>query len=44
METAADWATSTELPPEELRPYVNELALRIASFPPTAVAQEAVKR
>ena len=37
--TAAEWGyLNRALPPEELRPYVNELALRIAGFPPTAVA------
>ncbi len=38
-ETAADWGyLNRALPPEKLRPYVNELAKRIAAFPPTAVA------
>ena len=38
-ETAEDWGyLNRALPPKELRPYVDELALRIASFPPHAVA------
>ena len=37
--TAATWGyLNRAMPAEELRPYVNELAHRIASFPPRAVA------
>ena len=38
-ETAERWGyLNRALPPEELRSHVTELALRIASFPPAAVA------
>ncbi len=37
--TAADWGLlNRALPPDELRPFVDRLANRIASFPPAAVA------
>lgn len=39
-QTAADWGLlNRALPPEELRPFVDRLAARIASFPPAAVAR-----
>jgi len=39
-QTAAEWGLlNRALPPEELRPFVERLADRIASFPPEAVAR-----
>ena len=37
--TAEEWGyLNRALPPEELRPFVTDLAFRIAAFPPQAVA------
>jgi enoyl-CoA hydratase/carnithine racemase len=38
--TAAQWGyVNRALPPGELRPFVDKLAARIASFPPHAIAR-----
>jgi len=39
-QTASDWGLlNRALPPDDLRPFVDRLAARIASFPPDAVAR-----